>query len=108
MNCLLTQAESIDFRIQAYSIRLNACLLLQDLLASLRPSLERISTFDDAMRAVGAIEANEARSAAIGPASLGIIEEEDSESDNSNGSESDNENEGKNYLFRATNSLMCL
>ena len=83
----------------ADGVRLKTCLFLQDLLASLRPSLERISTFEEAVRIVAAIEANEARSAAAGPASLGIIEEEDSESDHSDGSGSDSENEGKDDIF---------
>ena len=67
---------------------------MQDLLAQLRPSLERVGTFEEAAQAVAAIEASEARSAAAGPANLGAIEEEDSDSDNNadnSGSDSDAE-----------------
>ena len=69
-------------------------LILQDLLAQLRPSLERLTEYEQAAEAVAAIEATEARSAASGPAGLGAIEEEDSDSDNSqdnSGSDSDAE-----------------
>lgn len=68
--------------------------LVQDLLAHLRPSLERLTSFPDAAQAVAALEASEARSAAGGPVGLGSIEEEDSDSDESadnSGSDSDNE-----------------
>ncbi len=67
---------------------------MQDLLAHLRPSLERLTSFEQAAQAVAAIETSEARSVAAGPAGLGAIEEEDSDSDDSadnSGSNSDNE-----------------
>ncbi len=65
---------------------------MQDLLAHLRPSLERLTCFEEAAQAVAAIEATEVQSAAAGPAGLGSIEEEDSDSDHSadnSGSDSD-------------------
>lgn len=71
-------------------------LLLQDLLAHLRPSLERLTEYEQAAQAVAAIETSEARSAALGSAGLGAIEEEDSDSDNSqdnSGSDIDAEGE---------------
>ncbi len=67
---------------------------MQDLLAHLRPSLERLTSFEQAAQAVAAIETSEAWSVAAGPAGLGAIEEEDSDSDDSadnSGSNSDNE-----------------
>lgn len=67
---------------------------MQDLLAHLRPSLERLTSFEQAAQAVAAIEASEARSCAAGPAGLGAIEEEDSDTDDSadnSGSNSDDE-----------------
>ncbi len=67
---------------------------MQDLLAHLRPSLERLTSFEQAAQAVAAIETSEARSVAAGPAGLGAIEEEESDSDDSadnSGSNSDNE-----------------
>ncbi|KAA6426413.1 MAG: hypothetical protein FRX49_03524 [Trebouxia sp. A1-2] len=69
---------------------------VQDLLAHLRPSLERLTSFEQAAQAVAAIEASEARSCAAGPAGLGAIEEEDSDTDDSadnSGSNSDDEEE---------------
>ncbi|KAL0026394.1 hypothetical protein WJX79_005678 [Trebouxia sp. C0005] len=70
---------------------------VQDLLAHLRPSLERLTSFEQAAQAVAAIEASEARSCAAGPAGLGAIEEEDSDTDDSadnSGSNSDDEGRG--------------
>ncbi|KAL3151997.1 hypothetical protein ABBQ32_001118 [Trebouxia sp. C0010 RCD-2024] len=70
---------------------------VQDLLAHLRPSLVRITEYEQAAQAVVAIEASDARSAAAGPAGLGAIEEEESDSDNSEdnrGSDSDAEGRG--------------
>lgn len=70
--------------------------VLQDLLAHLRPSLQRLSEYEQAAQAVAAIEASEARSAASLSAGLGAIEEEESDSDNSqdnSGSDSDAEGE---------------
>ncbi|DBA81963.1 TPA: hypothetical protein ACH3X1_007672 [Trebouxia sp. C0004] len=70
---------------------------VQDLLAHLRPSLERLTSFEQAAQAVAAIETSEARSVAAGPAGLGAIEEEDSDSDDSadnSGSDTDNEGRG--------------
>ena len=67
---------------------------MQDLLAHLRPALERLTSFEQAAQAVASIEISEARSVAAGPAGLGAIEEEDSDSDDSadnSGSNSDNE-----------------
>lgn len=69
---------------------------VQDLLAHLRPGLERVTEYEQAAEAVAAIEASEARSAAAGPAGLGAIEEEDSDSNGSHdnsGSDSDAEGE---------------
>ena len=71
-------------------------LVLQDLLAHLRPSLQRLSEYEQAAQAVAAIEASEARSAASLSAGLGAIEEEESDSDDSqdnSGSDSDAEGE---------------
>ena len=69
---------------------------LQDLLARLRPTLERLTEYEQAAQAVAAIEASETRTVAAGPAALGAIEEEDSDTDESqNGSDSDSNAHGE-------------
>ena len=81
---------------------------VQDLLATLRPTLERLTLFEEAVRAVAAIEASEARSAAAGPAGLGIIEEEDSASDDSaDGSGSDSDAGGTQQLHPNISLSVC-
>ena len=83
---------------------------MQDLLAHLRPSLERLTEYEQAAQAVAAIEASEARSAASGSAGLGAIEEEDSDSDNSgdnSGSDSDAEGELPGSTSCLHNMLPC-
>jgi len=76
---------------------------MQDLLAHLRPSLERLTSFEQAAQAVAAIETSETRSVAAGPAGLGAIEEEDSDSDDSAGnSGSDSDNEGIVHSHQCT------
>lgn len=61
----------------------------------LRPSLERLSSYEEAARAVAMIEANEARSASAPPGSLGAIEEEESDDENGqDNSGSDDNDEG--------------
>lgn len=86
--------------------------MFQDLLAHLRPSLVRITEYEQAAQAVAAIEASEARSAAAGPAGLGAIEEEESDSDNSednSGSDSDAEGGPPTCASRKLNNvLFCL
>lgn len=87
-------------------------LILQDLLAHLRPSLVRITEYEQAAQAVVAIEASDARSAAAGPAGLGAIEEEESDSDNSEdnrGSDSDAEGGLPTCASRTPNNIVfCL
>ena len=73
-------------------------------MAHLRPSLERLTEYEQAAQAVATIEASEARSTASLPAGLGAIEEEDSDSDNSHddsGSDSDAEGELPGLQFRS-------
>ena len=81
---------------------------MQDLLATLRPALERLTSFEEAVRVVAAIEASEARSAAAGPAGLSIIEEEDSASDDSGvGSGSDSDAGGMQKLLCSICLSLC-
>lgn len=74
-------------------------ICLQDLLAQLRPSLERLASYEEAAQAVAAIQTSESRSAAAGPGSLGAIEEEEEESDEEQDhSGSDDEQEGEQRI----------
>ena len=94
-----------DIKAGAVSLRIKSHTAhggMQDLLAHLRPSLERLTSFEQAAQAVAAIETSEARSVAAGPAGLGAIEEEDSDSDDSADSGSNSDNEGTVHSHQCT------
>lgn len=107
------QSATCIFAARSVLLVLHACaqevlllVSLQDLLVHLRPSLERLTLFEEAAQAVAAIEATEARSAAAGPAGLGAIEEEDSESD-SNGENSGSDSDAGGNLNLSFSIIMA-
>ena len=79
---------------------------MQDLLAKLRPSLQRLSTYEEAAQVVAGIEASEARSAAAPPGSLGAIEEEESDDENDQDNTGSDDEHGGELFCRPTHPAM--
>lgn len=79
---------------------------MQDLLAKLRPSLQRLSSYEEAAQVVAGIEVSEARSAAAPPGSLGAIEEEESDAENDQDNTGSDDEHGGELFCRPTHPAM--